>query len=127
MACDCSIQQRAGSSNGRHFLHSAGMGHPQSQCWSPVSPKSVEVWHKSKVLWQGMRVTRLASGAEHSMAITADGAVFSWGWGRYGCIGDGGFQDRCTPANMPTKTGSTDAMGTIWHLAPGLLKARPLL
>ena len=47
-------------------------------------------------VWQEMQVTRVAAGAEHSMAITAAGAIFAWGWGRYGCIGDGAFQDRCT-------------------------------
>ena len=42
-------------------------------------------------------VTRVACGAEHSACCTSDGKVYSWGWGRYGNIGDGDTVDRHEP------------------------------
>ena len=42
-------------------------------------------------------VTRVACGAEHSACCTSDGKVYSWGWGRYGNIGDGDPVDRHEP------------------------------
>ena len=37
----------------------------------------------------------VTAGAEHSLAATDDGEAFSWGWGRYGNLGDGCVCDRC--------------------------------
>lgn len=42
-------------------------------------------------------VLQVACGAEHSACCTQDGKVFSWGWGRYGNLGDGGLVDRNKP------------------------------
>lgn len=42
-------------------------------------------------------VTAISCGAEHSICCTKEGKVFSWGWGRYGNIGDGETIDRHTP------------------------------
>lgn len=49
---------------------------------------------------EDLDVCLIACGAEHSMCCTTDGQVFSWGWGRYGNIGDGGKVDRHTPAKV---------------------------
>ena len=37
----------------------------------------------------GQRVVAVSAGAYHSLAITADGAVFTWGKGEHGCLGHG--------------------------------------
>ena len=37
----------------------------------------------------GQRVIAVSAGARHSLAITADGAVFTWGRGERGCLGHG--------------------------------------
>jgi len=34
-------------------------------------------------------VVAVSAAAKHSLAITADGAVFSWGGGEIGCLGHG--------------------------------------
>ena len=37
----------------------------------------------------GERAVSVSVGAAHSLAITADGAVWSWGKGEEGCLGHG--------------------------------------
>ena len=37
----------------------------------------------------GRRVVAVAAGNSHSLAATAEGAVFSWGYGRGLCLGHG--------------------------------------
>ena len=34
-------------------------------------------------------VIKIAVGSYHNLALTADGQVFAWGWGRFGQLGDG--------------------------------------
>ena len=36
-----------------------------------------------------VRVVAVSAGYEHSLALTADGAVFTWGKGETGCLGHG--------------------------------------
>ena len=48
----------------------------------------------------GESVTGVACGAEHSACCTRDGKVYSWGWGRYGNIGDGDTVDRHEPVRV---------------------------
>ena len=37
----------------------------------------------------GPRVVAVSTEAMHSLAVTADGAVFTWGKGEAGCLGHG--------------------------------------
>ena len=37
----------------------------------------------------GQRVVAVTAGSEHSLTVTADGAVFTWGNGMPGCLGHG--------------------------------------
>lgn len=39
----------------------------------------------------------VAAGAEHTAAVTEDGELYSWGWGRYGNLGLGDRFDRLVP------------------------------
>ena len=45
-------------------------------------PKKVEAF-------AGQRVVAVCAGAYHSLALTADGAVLTWGEGERGCLGHG--------------------------------------
>ena len=51
-------------------------------------------------------VHRLVSaGDDHSIAITADGAVWSWGGGAYGKLGHGDEQNQLLPKKVDSLTG----------------------
>jgi len=59
---------------------SGRLGHGDQQ--EQLLPKKVEAM-------AGQRVIAVSAGGEHSLAITADGAVFTWGEGEHGCLGHG--------------------------------------
>ena len=56
------------------------LGHGDEQ--SQLLPKKVEAF-------AGQRVVAVSAGSFHSLATTADGAVFTWGRGEYGILGHG--------------------------------------
>lgn len=55
----------------------------------------------------------IAAGAEHTAAVTEDGDLYGWGWGRYGNLGLGDRND-CL---LPEKVSSVEVNYLIW---PGL-------
>ena len=55
---------------------------------------------------QKIATAGLAAGSEHSVALTLDGGVFTWGSGRYGQLGHGGNHSE----NLPKKI--VELMGT---------------
>ena len=56
------------------------MGHGDQQ--SQLLPKKVEAL-------ADQRVVAVSAAHAHSLALTADGAVFTWGKGEDGCLGHG--------------------------------------
>ena len=46
-------------------------------------------------------VCRVAAGAEHSLALTRAGQLWSWGWNEHGNLGQGDTTDRDTPTLVP--------------------------
>ncbi|KAF9663627.1 hypothetical protein SADUNF_Sadunf17G0071100 [Salix dunnii] len=42
----------------------------------------------------------VAAGAEHTAAVTEDGELYGWGWGRYGNLGLGDRNDRLVPEKI---------------------------
>lgn len=44
----------------------------------------------------------VAAGAEHTAAVTEDGELYGWGWGRYGNLGLGDRDDRLVPRKVST-------------------------
>ncbi|XP_057419366.1 ultraviolet-B receptor UVR8-like [Lotus japonicus] len=50
--------------------------------------------------FEGVPIKMVAAGAEHSAAITEDGDVYGWGWGRYGNLGLGDRNDRLIPEKV---------------------------
>ncbi|KAL1814080.1 hypothetical protein ACET3Z_024145 [Daucus carota] len=55
--------------------------------------------------FQGIAVKMVAAGAEHTVAITEDGELYGWGWGRYGNLGLGDRNDRLVPEKVTTVDG----------------------
>ncbi|KAK9788155.1 hypothetical protein WJX73_000527 [Symbiochloris irregularis] len=49
---------------------------------------------------EGHRITHVACGAEHTVACCEDGKAYSFGWGRYGNLGDGHRTDRWLPTRI---------------------------
>ena len=72
------------------------LGHGDRQ--SQLLPKKVEAL-------AGRRVVALSAALVHSLAITADGAVWSWGGGGSGKLGHGDFQDHLLPKKVEALAG----------------------
>ena len=68
------------------------LGHGDQQ--DQLLPKKVEAF-------AGRRVVAVSAGVWHSLAITADGAVWSWGKGECGCLGHGeGLSNQLLPKKV---------------------------
>jgi len=65
---------------------------------SQLLPKKVEAF-------AGRRVVAVSAAGSHSLAITADGAVWSWGWGGYGMLGHGDQQNQLLPKKIEAFAG----------------------
>ncbi|KAK2656331.1 hypothetical protein Ddye_009383 [Dipteronia dyeriana] len=52
--------------------------------------------------FQGVSIKMVAAGAEHTVAVTEDGDIYGWGWGRYGNLGLGDRNDRLVPEKVDT-------------------------
>lgn len=49
---------------------------------------------------EGTTVTDIDSGDDHAIALTSDGAVYGWGYNRYGQVGDGTTTNRSEPVQV---------------------------
>ncbi|PSS26592.1 Ultraviolet-B receptor like [Actinidia chinensis var. chinensis] len=74
---------------GRNQNGQLGLGTTED---SPV-PQKIDAF-------QGICVKMVAAGAEHTAAITEDGELYGWGWGRYGNLGLGDRKDRLVPEKV---------------------------
>ncbi|XP_010460224.1 PREDICTED: ultraviolet-B receptor UVR8-like isoform X1 [Camelina sativa] len=54
--------------------------------------------------FDGVKVLKIAAGAEHSAAVTENGEVKTWGWGEHGQLGLGNTNDQTNP--QPVSLGS---------------------
>ena len=61
-------------------------------------PKKVEAF-------AGQRVVAVSAGSEHGLALTSDGAVWSWGWGNSGRLGHGDQQNQLLPKKIEAFAG----------------------
>ncbi|KAK9079453.1 hypothetical protein SSX86_001124 [Deinandra increscens subsp. villosa] len=57
------------------------------------------------------KVTSIAAGEAHTLALTGDGSVYSWGRGTFGRLGTGSQLDRLFPAKI--EFNSTDRTGKV--------------
>ncbi|KAF7016585.1 hypothetical protein CFC21_030166 [Triticum aestivum] len=55
--------------------------------------------------FEGISVNMIAAGAEHTAAVTEDGEIYGWGWGRYGNLGLGDRNDRFVPEKVSSVEG----------------------
>ncbi|KAM3387115.1 hypothetical protein ACQJBY_010156 [Aegilops geniculata] len=55
--------------------------------------------------FEGISVKMIAAGAEHTAAVTEDGEIYGWGWGRYGNLGLGDRNDRFVPEKVSSAEG----------------------
>ncbi|XP_057419618.1 ultraviolet-B receptor UVR8 isoform X2 [Lotus japonicus] len=60
--------------------------------------------------FQGVPIKMVAAGAEHSVAITENGELYGWGWGRYGNLGLGDRNDRWIPEKVSSVDLQRDKM-----------------
>jgi len=67
------------------------LGHGDEQ--DQLLPKTVETF-------VGQRVVAISAAGSHSLAITADGAVWSWGWANFGRLGHGDQQHQLLPKKV---------------------------
>ena len=72
------------------------LGHGNTQ--NQLLPKQVEAF-------AGQRVVAVSVAQHHSLALTADGEVWSWGWGAYGMLGHGDRQTQLLPKKIEALTG----------------------
>ena len=72
------------------------LGHGDQQ--EQQLPKKIEAF-------AGQRVVAVSAGAYHSLAITADGAVWSWGDGGVGQLGHGDQQEQQLPTKLQAFAG----------------------
>ncbi|CAO2035153.1 unnamed protein product [Urochloa humidicola] len=55
--------------------------------------------------FEGVCVKMIAAGAKHTAAVTEDGDLYGWGWGRYGNLGLGDRNDRVLPEKVSSVEG----------------------
>ena len=72
------------------------LGHGDQQ--NQLLPKKIDAFG-------GQRVVAVSAGDFHSLAITADGALWSWGHGDFGKLGHGDEQDQPLPKKIEALTG----------------------
>ncbi|XP_031258374.1 ultraviolet-B receptor UVR8-like isoform X2 [Pistacia vera] len=63
--------------------------------------------------FQGVSIKMVAAGAEHSVAVTENGELYGWGWGRYGNLGLGDRNDRLIPEKISTLNLQGERMVTV--------------
>lgn len=64
----------------------------------------------------------VAAGAEHTAAVTEDGKVYGWGWGRYGNLGLGDRNDRLVPEQATSIGVSPKACVCSGHTKPRVFR-----
>ncbi|KAL0378192.1 UNVERIFIED_CONTAM: Ultraviolet-B receptor UVR8, partial [Sesamum radiatum] len=79
---------------GRNQNGQLGLGSTEDS----LVPRKIEAF-------QGISVKMVAAGAEHTAAVTEDGQLYGWGWGRYGNLGLGDRDDRLVPGKVSTIQG----------------------
>ncbi|EOD32345.1 hypothetical protein EMIHUDRAFT_631926 [Emiliania huxleyi CCMP1516] len=72
------------------------LGHGDQQ--HQLLPKKIEAF-------AGQRIVAVSAGSDHSLALTADGALWSWGYGAFGRLGHGNEQRQLLPKKIEAFAG----------------------
>jgi len=62
-----------------------------------------------------IRVSVIAGGADHTVALKSDGTVWAWGYNVHGQLGDGTTANRHSPVQVPGLTGVSAVATGGWH------------
>lgn len=77
---------------------------------------TTDYYKNSPVQVQGLTdVKSVAGGGLHSLALTRDGTVWSWGYNSAGQLGDGSTNDRHSPVQVNNITHATAICGGDYH------------
>eukprot|EP00249_Psilotum_nudum_P015642 c25443_g1_i2 orf=363-1670(-) len=85
----------------------------EDDCVATVLEKCSSGLAAVKVL-EGMKVTWVAAGAEHSMVVLDDGVIMAWGWGEHGQLGLGTSNDQEIPCKIPISLAGKNHMFRIF-------------
>ena len=50
--------------------------------------------------FKNLKIIDIKSGGNHSLAISENGEIFSWGCNEYGQIGNGNYENQTTPIKI---------------------------
>jgi len=64
--------------------------------YGQLGDRRPETW-KPKAIPTNLRFIQLAIGSQHTIGLTKDLQLFSWGWNEHGSCGDGTLQDKFHP------------------------------
>ncbi|MDX6740857.1 Ig-like domain repeat protein [Actinocorallia sp. A-T 12471] len=69
------------------------------------------------LLPEGVELTAVAAGFDHSLAVTSEGRVLAWGSNTFGQLGDGTMDDHTTPieVSLPAGVTVTGVAGGLGH------------
>lgn len=68
-----------------------------------------------KIEGQQVKVRGIAASAYHTMAVSREGSVWSWGSNRFGQLGDGTLEDRAAPVPVKGLTGVVAVTAGLKH------------
>lgn len=60
-------------------------------------------------------ISALAAGWYHSVALKNDETIWSWGWNKYGQLGDGTFNDSISPVQASGVAGTVEIAAGAFH------------
>ena len=72
--------------------------------------------------FEGRKVTKIAAGGFHSLAVTADNEIFGWGKGVYGACGYGDFNDTGKPKQIALQSSAKEEVNLEDPLSEDLLE-----
>ncbi|MGL3150673.1 hypothetical protein ACSS7Z_09960 [Microbacterium sp. A82] len=63
----------------------------------------------------GVSITQVSAGGSHSVAVTADGTAYAWGYNEYGQLGIGTTTNSNVPVQVPFGMSLTQVSAGNWH------------
>ncbi|KAI5437629.1 hypothetical protein KIW84_023660, partial [Lathyrus oleraceus] len=67
----------------------------------------------------GVKITDIATGAEHSVLVTENGEIKTWGWGEHGQLGLGDANDQISPVTVSLGYDLNEAASTRVYCGSG--------
>ena len=93
--CNSYCKDREGRllSWGRNEFGELGTG--ERSCRLRWRPKVIPFFEE-----QNIKILKICSGSDHVLVLDESGRVYSWGFGKYGCCGDGDIKHQFVPRMM---------------------------